>query len=516
MTWERYASDIYDIAKHSASDDRFTEQARAALIEWASTEGRQELAASKDAYTTLRRKLSELVKIPLRDSSRKKSQKKKEIIMSSSSADRSPFDDISQPARVPSGMSPRITMTEVNTAEPGPYYVFIPGIDAEGLKEMLHSLQYARIPAGEVFRIGAIEESMLAGRLDAAVPHRLITVMHPIEQKVVERLQVVATPASTTLNALKSDRSIVQHVMAHITAFDKIDVDYGVFNAMIRPTVKYPDGEVGAIRELTKPEEYRKEIESVGMLAMRLRWLQEAAEKLETGRMLEEHRRVIDKRPFLRDIWLGAIRDALIPSIDQFRTVAETRLSAIEDRMRNPQNSDNYDRYSFRLMWLLGRQPERQALGRTLNSMDRGGLSSDEIKTFVANEVARQGGALTPIAPIQAVVQQVQCDECGEMLNSVKGGYPRKCRYCGFEFRSTDEIGSMNAFRESVILPEESQIGTMTASGVAAAAELDQAAPLADPEITEEIAVEAASAGQGLSAEDEAELEDMAASILKG
>lgn len=512
MSWERFADDVFHDAKQSTPHEKFTEQVRASFIAWATGNGAAELAAAKDPYAVLRRKLSETAGIPLRDSSRRKPQKK-ESLMSSSPNSVSPFDNLGQSAHVPSEMQPRISVRDINTAEPGPYYVFIPGIDADGLKEMLHSIHYARIPAGEIFQIGAIEESMLAGRLDMAVPHKEVIISHAIEQRVVDKLHVIAIPASTTLKALQADRAVTQHILAHIAAFDKLDVEYKMLNDMIRPLVRQPDGSMGAIQELTKPAEFRKELEAVGMLAMRLRWLQEAAEKLETGRMLEVHRRVIDEKPFLRGLWLKVIQDVLIPSIDQFRTVAETRIAAIEDRMRNPQNSDNYDRYSFRLMWLLGRQPERTALSRTLNDAGRGGLSAEEQKMFIANEVARMTGGS---AQAQSVRETMQCPDCGEDVRTIAGGPPRKCRHCGYEFRAPDPDGNMNRMREAVELPE-SVILPEESTGTQAAAELDTAAPLAvaEPEAQVQV-IEAASTGAGLSPEDEAEIEDIAASVLRG
>lgn len=435
----------------------------------------------------------------------------------SSSADRSPFDSVAQASHVPSGMQARITVQEINTAEPGPYYVYNPGLDGEGLKEMLHSPQFATLPAGEIIRIGAIEESMLAGRLDAAVPHKQITIMHPIEQKVMDRLHVIAIPASITLQAMLSDRNLTKHVLTHIAAFDKLsEIEFQSLNNMIRPLVRYQDGSLGPIKELTKPAEFRKDIDTFGMLALRLRWLQETAEQLESGRMLEDYRRIIDAKPYLKQLWHKAITEVLIPANDQFRIVAETGLAAVEDRMRNPQNSDNYDRYSFKLMWLLGRQPERTVLTRTLDSAGRGGLSPEEVKIFVANEIARQSGVAaqaTAVAQVEVAASKYQCEECGEMLNSVRGGPPRKCRFCGFEFRPLDQ-------------QPQAQVETPVVSpGVAAATELDAVAPVVEeaqevvenlPEELEGSPVEAAPAGEGLTAEDEAEINDLASNLLKG
>lgn len=384
----------------------------------------------------------------------------------SANAERSPFENIGQVARVPNEMQPRITVREINTAEPGPYYVYIPGIDAEGLQPMLHSPAYSRIPAGEVFKIGAIEESVLAGRLDQAVPHKEVVIMHPIEQRKMDTLHVIAIPAGVTLQALKSDVSINRHILVHIDKFDKLDIEHTILNEMIRPV---------RVKELDRPTELRNEIDSVGMLAVRLRWLQEAAEKLETGRILEAHRRITDARPFLRDSWLKAIQDYMIPGIDRFRTVAETAISAIEDRLRKPNNTDEYDRYFFRMAWLLGRKPERSVLSRTLEG-SRGGLSIDETKAYLEMLVAKQGNGQPQI--MQPTAQTMQCPDCGEDVRTIAGGPPRKCRHCGFEFRAQEPKGYDYAAASADHIAATSD--NTTARHITAAAEMDRAMPLAE------------------------------------
>lgn len=408
----------------------------------------------------------------------------------SANVERSPFENIGQDARVPNEMQPRITVREINTAEPGPYYVYIPGIDAEGLQPMLHSPAYSRIPAGEVFKIGAIEESVLAGRLDQAVPHKEVIIMHPIEQRKMDTLHVIAIPAGVTLQALKSDVAINRHVLVHIDRFDKLDIEHAALNEIVRPF---------QVKELERPNALRNEIDSVGMLAIRLRWLQEAAEKLETGRVLEAHRRIIDARPFLRDSWLTAIQDYMIPGIDRFRTVAETAISAIEDRLRKPNNTDEYDRYFFRMAWLLGRKPERSVLSRTLEG-SRGGLSIDETKAYLEMLVAKQGnGQPGATAAPASTIQKMQCPDCAEEINTINGGPPRKCRHCGFVFRQPDDNPS------SVVTSATTQ------AHVAAAAEMDKVIPLASPaEVEDESADVGPIVPIKLSEEDEAYVDEIA------
>jgi len=415
--------------------------------------------------------------------------------MSSATVEKSVFDNLGQDAMVPNEMQPRITVRDINTAEPGPYYVYIPGIDAEGLQPMLHSPAYSRIPAGEVFRIGAIEESVLAGRLDQAVPHKEVVISHPIEQKEIGRLHVIAIPAGTTLQALRSDRAITSHILAHIEPFDKIDVEYSTLNEMIRPS---------RVKELDKPADMRNEIEAVGMLAIRLRWLQDAVERLETGRMLESHRRVIDARPFLRDAWHRAIMDYMIPANDQFRIIAETRIAAIEDRMRNPNNTDNYDRYYFKLAWLLGRKPERTALSRTLESTTRGGLSPEEIKMYIETVVAKNAGNGQPAATA-STIQKMQCPDCAEEINTINGGPPRKCRHCGYEFRPVGESAA----------PYAPTAFVEPSPGVQAAIEMDKAMPLATESNQEDDdeSVGPMAPPVKLSPEDEADIEKIAARL---
>src|SRR5262245_57628716 len=116
--WERYITDVFENAKQSTPNDRFTDQLLVSLHEWAAgEEGSAELSTSKDTFATIRHKIAELAGIPLRDSSRR-IPKKKGNFMSTPS----PFDSLTQPATVPTELAPRITVQDINTAEPGPYY----------------------------------------------------------------------------------------------------------------------------------------------------------------------------------------------------------------------------------------------------------------------------------------------------------------------------------------------------------------------------------------------------------
>ena len=77
--------------------------------------------------------------------------------------------------------------------------------------------------------------------------------------------------------------------------------------------------------------------------------------------------------------------------------------------------------------------------------------------------------AATAVAPVR---EQVQCGDCGEFLNVVAGGPPRKCRFCGHEFYAAGVV----AASEADVAFSSNGVPTEPMASAAAADDLDRLA----------------------------------------
>lgn len=316
--------------------------------------------------------------------------------------------------------------TPMNTGDSGPYYVYSPGFQFTGLKAMV--LLFNTIPGNRAFKVSSGESWSIANRLPEGSATKKRSVQNPFTGTIIEEHFARAIPAQDTLKSLIGDRSLTGLGLTQIPVFDKVNPYEDAFNLLIDPepleVSTYPT---------TNPQ-WKKVVEQEGMLKLRQIWAENALEGLETGRTIVDVANVIENHPYLEDIWKVALKQTILPSIGNFIVTANNRLSAIEESIRSGAQKQ-YDPFSSTLMWLLGRKPERTALSRTLNAAGsgQGGITPEQIKALVQETLGAM--VLTqPAQPIPTKIDQIQCPDCGEYLNTVAGGPPRKCWRCSFEF----------------------------------------------------------------------------------
>lgn len=370
---------------------------------------------------------------------------------------------------MPVGM-PLQTVVErpINTAGPGPYFVYMPGMPGTGLVHMTHSFNC--IPAGMVWRVSPIDVWAQMSQIPEGMARKERITRHWAGH-VTDHQGAITIPGQVTLDTLMSDMFLAKHKLTRIPMFDLNDPMENVFNKFIQPVY---------IEELTKPKEFRQELETQGMLRIRRRWLEIAAEALTTGRMLEDLRRVIDKNAYLQDIWLRAIESVLLPANDAFEQIANTFLAQKEDAMRQNQKG-YYDWYDNVLMWLLGRKPERNALSRTLEEAGKGGgggLDRAGLKEVLSEVLAAAGNKTADAASIAQVIMRetVACPDCGEdvkLLPSFGGPArpPRLCRFCRYVFTVEDipDVPPVMLEEETVVENEIAQSQGIPSSDFTAA-----------------------------------------------
>jgi hypothetical protein len=321
-----------------------------------------------------------------------------------------------------------ITRIAVNSAGNGPYYVYSPGLDIEGLQNMVYL--FNNIPGGEIFPIGSGLIHSNKGTLPPGAEFEEVIVKDFFGNEQA-RLSGRQVPAEVTLNALLSDRSITNEGFTHVPVFNSKEIQLKAFNMLIHPDPVKPQ---------TYPINFNHLdlLKKKGMLAVRKMWLEEALDGLKTGRILEDIRRVADSAPYLYEIWSEAIRDVLIPSNEMFIATANTNLSAKEEDKRSGR-MQFYDTYCKNLMWLLGREPQDTALNRTLEFAARGGqggLSGDDIVKIIE---AAKSSTPQQAASIQAAVSEYfQCPRCGNRVEAMAtGGPPDICWRCNHSFHRT-------------------------------------------------------------------------------
>jgi hypothetical protein len=327
--------------------------------------------------------------------------------------------------------NPMVTVTEqpINTAGPGPFSVYAPGLSFEGLKGMVYL--FNTIPAGKVFEIKSGESWTAKGQLPEGTATKKRTVKNFFGVVTDEHL-AREIPAETTLNALLSDRSLTSLGLTQIQVFNQIDANVKIINQLICPE-EIPN------RTFPRDPKLHKIVDQEGMLKLRAIWLEQAVEAIESNRILEDIRRYTDDKPYLLEVWKDAILQTLLPANNTFFAIATVGIAAIEERIRSGQQTQ-YDPYALNLMWLLGRKPERTALSRTLDHASKSGIGSEEIKSIV-EAVLTANNATTQQASTSSI-QKMQCPDCGEPLNTIAGGPPRKCRFCGYEFYQTSPVVS--------------------------------------------------------------------------
>lgn len=335
--------------------------------------------------------------------------------------------------QMPVGM-PMQTVIErtINAAGPGPYFVYMPGIPGTGLWGMTHS--FGTIPAGQSWRIGPVDIYLQASQMPEGMA-RKERITKNWAGHVTDHQQAFTVPGGITLDALTQDMSLARHRITKIPMFDLIDPHENIFNKLIMPTY---------IEENTFPKAFRQALETEGMLRIRRRWLEQAEEALDTGRLLEDYLREIERVPYLRDIWLQAIEKVLIPAVDGFEQIANSILAQKEEAIRGGTKAV-YDTYDNTLMWLLGRKPERTALSRTLEQAGRGGgLDKADLKQILT-EVLTAAGNNASAATIAAAItrETVACPDCAEDVKLLPGfggppRLPRICRFCRYEFTALD------------------------------------------------------------------------------
>jgi hypothetical protein len=339
-----------------------------------------------------------------------------------------------QQFRVPSLI---MNETPISTSDSGPYYVYTPGITLTGLKSMVFF--FNTIPANSAFKLTSGDSWSMPNQLPEGAAQKKRDVQNPYTGMVIETHHARTIPAQDTLNTLLSDRSLTSLGLTQLAMFDKINAFEDVFNRLIEPERV----DVGLFPE-SNPQ-WKKIATELGMLELRGIWLESALEALETGKLLVDIDRVVSNNPYLLDVWKSAIKKTILPSLNAFKTVASVKLSAIEDRIRAGKQLE-YDPFSTTLMWLLGRKPERTALSRIHDATNRaqGGITPEQIRALVQETVA----ATQPVQP--AIVEQMQCSNCGEFVNMVAGGPPAACRWCGNRFH---EVTNPTTFE-----PEEDEI----------------------------------------------------------
>lgn len=320
-----------------------------------------------------------------------------------------------------------ITRTPINTAGPGPFYVYSPGLTFVGLRGMVYL--FNNIPAGEVFRIESGPTTSNKHQLPEGVGNTEIVVKNWFGQ-IIDRLIEREIPAQDTLQALLSDPSLLQYGLTQITVLDFQDAYPEYLNMLIRP-------EEIADRKIPVNSPYKQMIESEGMLAVRKLWLEKAAEGLRTGRVLEDVYKVLESKPYLGEIWAEAV-DFMITSVNEFVPVANTVLAKKEEDVKSGALLE-YDGLSHLLMWLLGRKPERTALSRTFENFSKSGgaagISAEQLTEILKATTGQ--GVQTQAALPAMVYETMQCQNCGTEINMINGGPPPQCWRCQFKYMDT-------------------------------------------------------------------------------
>lgn len=323
-------------------------------------------------------------------------------------------------------MQANIIETAINAASPGPYFVYLPGLDIVGLRNTTHA--FNTIHAGEAFRITNIRKYTRKGLLPegAAAVKRQVVDWQGIVKSNDEGFDI---PAETTLNVLLGYGSLTGHGFTQISMFDKVEPYEKLFNKLIHPE---------RIQEKTYPKQWEAVLKTGGgMLAIRQLWLAQAQEALQSGRgLLEDYHRALEKVPYLHDIWTRAINSIISPTLEAFIITANNILAKKEEAIQDKEKK-GYDSYDNVLMWLLGRQPERTALARTMKVMEQGGngnsnsgLSVADVQTMIEKDRESRGVTL----------ETFSCPDCGNPCEAVAGGPPRICWRCKYEFRKEGEV----------------------------------------------------------------------------
>jgi hypothetical protein len=329
----------------------------------------------------------------------------------------------------PQFLGPTIIETPITAEGPGPFYVYTPGFTFRGLTSQIKF--FSSIKGGQVRKIESNKDWVNQGQLPEVAAATKRTYRSPFGE-VLDTHFSYEIPAQATLNTLLADRSLTQKGLTYIKCFDGIEAHEVALNSFInRVAVKDRQSKTG-------DKQIDQILATEGMLRVRAMWLEKSLEELHSRQMLEDFRRYLDAKPYLYEVWTEAIEKYLLPAIEGFILIANTELAKVEERMRSGKQ-DVYDGYSNDLMWLLGRKPERTALSRTLESAaalgGRSGLSIEEIQAIVSAAVGASQKALDSqrgaVAPVE---DTVQCTDCGQYCEMVKGGPPRICFRCGFEF----------------------------------------------------------------------------------
>lgn len=313
----------------------------------------------------------------------------------------------------------------INAAGPGPFYVYSPGFTLTGLRHMVYL--FDSIPGGLLFQVKSGEVWASKEHLPEAAAKKERTVRN-IFGATMDIHRSREQPAEDMLNAILSEKSCIDLGLVPVSSLAKVEAYQDTFNLLIHPEIvpdrKYPIDPI-----------WRKIVEQDGMIKLRQIWLESAIEGLQTGRFLEDVKKVVEDHPYLLDIWKEAITDVLYPALQTVSVVANTRLADFEERIR-AQEIKVYDPLSMNMMWLLGRKPERTALSRTMENVSHlgqgNGVDSEAIRSIVEAVVLAQNQVNQ--TNTSSAYQSMQCSDCGEELKMVNGGPPRKCRFCGFEF----------------------------------------------------------------------------------
>lgn len=335
-----------------------------------------------------------------------------------------------EPQPAPQQLPITTTETVINAAGPGPFSVYSPGITISGLAAMVYL--FNRVPGGEVLEIKSGEVWADQMHLDERFATKQ-RVSRDFFGNEVSKHRSREVPAQVTLDALISDRSITSMGLVQVPAFARVDAYVPYFNNLIRPE---------RIEELTYPpkSQYGKMLRDEGMLAVRKMWLEQALESLITGRMLEDTRRVIERAPYLQELWSTAIEHTLLPQLDIYEQNANVSLSNVEE-MIQAKEMRRYDRYARKLMWLLGRKAERTALSRTMEAITKtpasaGGSSVEDLKVIVETIMNGQAGRQA----VAATFEFFPCPRCGNRCEEVYGAPPQICWRCNYSFQEASAV----------------------------------------------------------------------------
>lgn len=318
------------------------------------------------------------------------------------------------------GESPRVVNyieTETGAEESGPFHLYSPGESFYRLSDITHGLN--KVIAGEVAFLEKAKVWYGAEQVPEGAEQRKRQIVDD-KRRVTDRFSQIHIPPAANRDRLLDvyrNRGLVE--VKAFAGMDAEQVSLPAFNTLIAPQAIV----LGAVTD----EALVKAIEIDGGLAVRQKQVYAAQTVLKKNEKIQEQ-----LGAGLVSLYLDAIQKDILPSFAAYRVAADIYLNSQEVEIKKNRKA-YYDERDLMIMWLLGRKPKDEALSRSLEGAS-GGLDAAAIKQLVESLVDARETGTTEVVSSASSIEQMQCPECGSVINMVAGGPPRKCLPCGFRF----------------------------------------------------------------------------------